>query len=54
MDKAQEEATQQPPDPATELAAAKTQESLAAAGQKKADTVLKLAQAQAVGGGLRL
>jgi hypothetical protein len=46
----QAEQAQQRPDPAADLAAAKTQESLATAGQKKADTMLKLAQATAVGG----
>jgi hypothetical protein len=41
---------QQQPDPQADLVAAKTQESLAAAGQKKADALLKVAQATKLGG----
>jgi hypothetical protein len=50
MEQAAQDAQQQPPDPATQLAAAKTEEALASAGQKKADAVLKVAQATAIGG----
>lgn len=41
---------QQQPDPQEVLASAKAEELAASAGQKKADAVLKLAQAEAVGG----
>jgi hypothetical protein len=50
IDKAKEDTTQQPPDPETILAAAKAQDLDASAKQREADTALKLAQAQAVGG----
>jgi hypothetical protein len=46
----QQEQANQPPSMADQLAAAKAAELQASAGEKKAGTVLKLAQAQAVGG----
>jgi hypothetical protein len=46
---AQEQGSQQP-DPTQQLAAAKAEDLAASAGQRKADTILKVAQATAIGG----
>jgi hypothetical protein len=45
-----EAAQNQQPDPQSQYLSAKAQEAIASAGQKKADTVLKVAQATAIGG----
>jgi hypothetical protein len=50
MEQAAEEQSQQPPDPNVVVAQAKAADLAASAKQRAADTVLKLAQAQAVGG----
>jgi hypothetical protein len=50
MEQAAAQQQQQPPDPAVVVAQAKAEDLAASAKQRAADTVLKLAQAQAVGG----